>query len=105
MVRLFMLFDKQNKNKSELFAYFQKETYTHFVVKRNAPKQDAKKIQNEKKGRGVSEKMVENVENIDIACVSWMDNKSIFLLSTNYKRAAISWYLRKQVGVIAYFMY
>ena len=36
-------------------------------IKMNSPNQDAKKLQNEKRGRGVTEEMVASVENIDIA--------------------------------------
>ena len=48
--------------------------YCDGSIKPNSPKQDAKKSQNEKRGRVASEEVVASVENIDIACVSSMNN-------------------------------
>ena len=51
------------------------------LIKSNAPKQDAKKLQNEET-RGATKEMVASVENIEIACLLWMDNQLVSLMST-----------------------
>ena len=46
------------------------------LIKLNRPNKIPKKSEMKKRGRG-AEEMVAGVENIDIACASWTDNKFI----------------------------
>ena len=50
--------------------------------------------------------MYEEINMINLQMYQEISNSSAkYLILLNYKRTAISWHLRKQVGVIAYPMY